>query len=111
MSIDGPEAEAIAGKFPLYSLDTIPAGSYQGVEATTTLAVGAQWITCSTIACALGWFEGSPDHGLRRRSVDRRGRNFQQAEPDSQRFVTIFLTHDVPGAEMPLGERLRICLE
>lgn len=43
--IDGAEAEAIVGAFPFYSVDTIPDGVYKGVGATTTLAVGAQWVT------------------------------------------------------------------
>ena len=47
--IDGPEAESIAEKFPFYSLDEIPAGAYEGVDATTTLAVGAQWITSTAM--------------------------------------------------------------
>jgi len=47
--MDGPEAQSIAEKFPFYSLDTIPADAYQGVGATTTLAVGAQWITSAAM--------------------------------------------------------------
>lgn len=47
--IDGPQAESIAEKFPFYSLDTIPAGAYEGVDDTTTLAVGAQWITSTAM--------------------------------------------------------------
>jgi len=43
--IDGPDAEKITDKFGFYSSDTIPAGVYQGIDATNTLAVGAQWIT------------------------------------------------------------------
>lgn len=48
--IDGPEAESIIQKFPFYSLDTIPSGTYQGIEATMTLAVGAQWITSTAMS-------------------------------------------------------------
>jgi hypothetical protein len=51
--IDGAEARSIAEQFPFYSLDTIPEGAYEGVSATTTLAVGAQWITSTTIEEAL----------------------------------------------------------
>ena len=47
--IDGPEAEGIAEKLPFYSLDTIPADAYEGVDAATTLAVGAQWITSADV--------------------------------------------------------------
>lgn len=43
--IDGPEAEAIAEEFGFYSVDTVPADSYSGIDATETLAVGAQWVT------------------------------------------------------------------
>jgi len=48
--IEGQQAEEIAEKFPFYSLDTIPAGAYEGVDATTTLAVGAQWITSTAMS-------------------------------------------------------------
>lgn len=47
--IDGPGAGKIAEKFGFYSADTIPAGTYQGIDATNTLAVGAQWITSTMI--------------------------------------------------------------
>lgn len=47
--IDGPEAKKITDAFPFYSSDTIPAGVYPGVEATETLAVGAQWITTTAM--------------------------------------------------------------
>jgi TRAP transporter TAXI family solute receptor len=43
--IDGAEAEEIVSAFPFYSRDRIPAGTYAGIGATETLAVGAQWIT------------------------------------------------------------------
>ena len=43
--IDGPEADAFIKKFGFYSSDTIPADTYEGIGATTTIAVGAQWIT------------------------------------------------------------------
>ncbi len=45
--IAGPEAEAFIADFPFYSIEEIPAGTYEGVAATKTLAVGAQWITSS----------------------------------------------------------------
>jgi TRAP transporter TAXI family solute receptor len=47
--IDGPEAKTITEKFPFYSLDTIPEGTYEGVGKVVTLAVGAQWITSTAI--------------------------------------------------------------
>jgi TRAP transporter TAXI family solute receptor len=43
--IDGPRAEAIVAETGFYSIDTIPAGAYEGIGATRTLAVGAQWVT------------------------------------------------------------------
>ncbi len=51
--IEGPEAENITEKFPFYSLDEIPSRTYDGVDATTTLAVGAQWITSDAIPADL----------------------------------------------------------
>lgn len=43
--ITGKEADAIIAKYPFYSKDTIPAGVYNGIGATKTLTVGAQWLT------------------------------------------------------------------
>lgn len=48
--IDGSEAESITRESPFYSLDTIPSGTYQGIAETTTLAVGAQWITSTAMS-------------------------------------------------------------
>lgn len=45
--ISGPDAEAFIEQYPFYSIEEIPAGTYEGVAATETLAVGAQWITSS----------------------------------------------------------------
>jgi TRAP transporter TAXI family solute receptor len=47
--IDGPAAEKIVEKFGFYAIDTIPAETYEGIEATNTLAVGAQWITSTNM--------------------------------------------------------------
>ena len=47
--IDGPDAEKITSKLGFYSIDTIPAGTYEGIDATNTLAVGAQWITSTKV--------------------------------------------------------------
>lgn len=47
--IDGPEAKTVTDAFPFYSSDTIPAGTYPGIGATETLAVGAQWITTTAM--------------------------------------------------------------
>jgi len=43
--IDGDGAKALTEKYGFFSQDEIPAGTYKGVDATTTIAVGAQWIT------------------------------------------------------------------
>ena len=43
--IAGPEAEAMVADLGFYSLDTIPADAYEGIGATQTIAVGAQWVT------------------------------------------------------------------
>jgi TRAP transporter TAXI family solute receptor len=43
--IAGPEVDAFVKKFGFYSIETIPAGVYQGVPETKTIAVGAQWVT------------------------------------------------------------------
>ncbi len=43
--IAGPEVDAFVKKFGFYSVETIPAGVYQGVPETKTIAVGAQWVT------------------------------------------------------------------
>lgn len=43
--IDGTGATALADKYGFFSLSDIPAGTYEGVPATDTVAVGAQWFT------------------------------------------------------------------
>lgn len=43
--ITGESAEHIVVEFPFYSRGVIPAGTYTGIDATETLAVGAQWVT------------------------------------------------------------------
>ncbi|MGP1396737.1 MAG: TAXI family TRAP transporter solute-binding subunit [Inquilinaceae bacterium] len=43
--IAGAEAQAVTEEYGFFSIDTIPDGTYEGVAATETLAVGAQWIT------------------------------------------------------------------
>lgn len=43
--IDGPEADAMVEQYGFFSIDVIPDGTYEGIGATSTLAVGAQWIT------------------------------------------------------------------
>lgn len=43
--IDGDGAKALTDKYGFFSASDIPADTYQGVEQTTTVAVGAQWFT------------------------------------------------------------------
>lgn len=44
--IAGDAAKGIIEKYPFFAENTVPAGTYRGVDAdVTTLAVGAQWVT------------------------------------------------------------------
>jgi len=43
--IDGAGAKALTDKYGFFSASDIPAGTYKGVGAVTTVAVGAQWLT------------------------------------------------------------------
>ncbi len=43
--IDGAGAKALTSKYGFFSSSAIPAGTYEGVPETTTVAVGAQWFT------------------------------------------------------------------
>lgn len=43
--IDGDGAKGLADKYGFFSQSEIPAGTYKGVDATATVAVGAQWYT------------------------------------------------------------------
>lgn len=44
--ISGPEVDKILAQYKFFAKDTVPAGTYKGVEtATPTLSVGAQWLT------------------------------------------------------------------
>ncbi len=45
VSLTGPQADALRRANPYLAIDTIPAGVYKDVPATTTMAVGAQWVT------------------------------------------------------------------
>jgi len=45
--ITGKGAESLISKYGFFSASDIPEGAYEGVPATTTVAVGAQWITSS----------------------------------------------------------------
>jgi len=43
--IAGVGADALTEKYGFFASSDIPAGTYEGVSATTTVAVGAQWYT------------------------------------------------------------------
>lgn len=43
--IDGAGAKALTDKYGFFASSDIPADTYEGVGATTTVAVGAQWFT------------------------------------------------------------------
>ena len=47
--IDGPEAEALAERFPFFSAEAIPSGTYFNVPFTPTLSVGAQWLVAANL--------------------------------------------------------------
>jgi TRAP transporter TAXI family solute receptor len=42
--IEGPEVDELLDTYDFYTKDVIPAGTYQGIPATPTISVGAQWI-------------------------------------------------------------------
>jgi len=42
--IDGAEAEELAARYPFFSEEAIPSGTYFNVPYTPTLSVGAQWL-------------------------------------------------------------------
>ncbi len=45
VNIDGDAAKALTDKYGFFSQSDIPAGTYEGVDAASTVAVGAQWVT------------------------------------------------------------------
>ncbi|HEX6141473.1 MAG TPA: TAXI family TRAP transporter solute-binding subunit [Geminicoccaceae bacterium] len=42
--IDGPEVDALLERYQFFAKDLIPAGTYEGIDATPTVSVGAQWV-------------------------------------------------------------------
>ena len=46
--IDGDAATALTDKYGFFAMSDIPAGTYEGVGNTATVAVGAQWFTSAT---------------------------------------------------------------
>lgn len=49
LPIEGPRAERLLREQPFFSASIIPEDVYRGVEATTTLSVGAQWLVHASI--------------------------------------------------------------
>ena len=50
VSISGPEAEAVIGNYTFFAQNTVPAGTYEGVDSDVdTLSVGAQWVTSADL--------------------------------------------------------------
>lgn len=43
--IAGPGAEALTSKYGFFAQSEIPAGTYEGIDAVSTVSVGAQWFT------------------------------------------------------------------
>lgn len=44
--VGAESADAIVAKYPFFAVNTVPAGTYKGVDGdVSTLAVGAQWVT------------------------------------------------------------------
>jgi len=43
--IAGPGAESLTSEFGFFAQSEIPAGTYEGVDAVSTVSVGAQWFT------------------------------------------------------------------
>lgn len=43
--IDGKGVEALTSKYGFFSASDIPEGTYENIPATSTVAVGAQWVT------------------------------------------------------------------
>ena len=48
--ISGPEADAVIGEYTFFAQNTVPAGTYEGVDSDVdTLSVGAQWVTSADL--------------------------------------------------------------
>ena len=42
--IDGPEVDRLLERYRFFTREVIPAGAYEGIDATPTISVGAQWL-------------------------------------------------------------------
>ncbi|MCP4432922.1 MAG: TAXI family TRAP transporter solute-binding subunit [Gammaproteobacteria bacterium] len=49
LPITGPHADNLRTRFPYFSTDSIPDGTYQGVSQVETLSVGAQWLVAASV--------------------------------------------------------------
>lgn len=49
IAIEGPQADALRKSNSFFAPDIIPAGTYKGIPAVKTLAVGAQWVTSDKV--------------------------------------------------------------
>ncbi|RTZ96079.1 MAG: immunogenic protein [Deltaproteobacteria bacterium] len=47
--INGPEADALIKKYGFFSKNVIPAGTYEGIGETESIAVGAQWVVSDKV--------------------------------------------------------------
>jgi hypothetical protein len=51
--IDGPVVDRLLETSPFFARDLIPAGTYEGIGATPTLSVGAQWVVGAEVDAEL----------------------------------------------------------
>jgi hypothetical protein len=42
--VDGAEVDALLEQYQFFARDVIPAGTYEGIDETKTISVGAQWV-------------------------------------------------------------------
>jgi hypothetical protein len=42
--VDGAEVDALLEQYEFFARDVIPAGTYEGIDETKTISVGAQWV-------------------------------------------------------------------
>jgi len=47
--IDGPEVDALLERYQFFAKDVIPAGTYEGIDETPTISVGAQWVVAAEV--------------------------------------------------------------
>ena len=47
--IDGPEVETLLQNYQFFAKDLIPDGTYEGIGATPTISVGAQWVVDAAV--------------------------------------------------------------